>query len=86
VAGMKGHFHFAQKKGYSRRRPVQPPRKPSAIICGFGDAEFDAEGATWRRVSTAVDEGLPRLSVVSCYFPSGSSGEHRQAANSASWH
>ena len=32
------------------------------------------------RFDRAGRRGLPRLSVVSCYFPSGSSGEHRQAA------
>ncbi len=80
VAGMKGHFHFAEKKGYSGVG-LYSRRKPSEVRLGFGDPEFDAEG---RYVEARFDRpsrrGLPRLSVVSCYFPSGSAGEHRQAA------
>ena len=77
---MKGHFHFAEKKGYSGVG-LYSRRRPSAVRLGFGDAEFDAEG---RYVEARFDRPsrrkLPRLSIVSCYFPSGSSGEHRQAA------
>ena len=80
VAGMKGHFHFAQKKGYSGvamfARDV-----PTSAITGLGSREFDAEG---RYVELRYDKPqrkhLPRFSVISCYFPSGSSGEDRQAA------
>jgi len=80
VAGMKGHFHFAAKKGYSGVG-LYSRRKPSAVVCGFGDPEFDAEGRyVEARFDRPARKGLPRLSVVSCYFPSGSSGEHRQAA------
>jgi len=80
IAGMKGHFHFAEKKGYSGVG-LYSRKKPSAVRLGFGDPEFDAEG---RYVEARFDrpsrKGLPRISVVSCYFPSGSAGEHRQAA------
>ena len=80
VAGMKGHFHFAEKKGYSGVG-LYSRRKPSAVRLGFGDPEFDAEGRyVEARFDRATRKGLPRLSVVSCYFPSGSSGEHRQSA------
>jgi len=80
VAGLTGHFHFADKKGYSgvglyARRP------PTEVVCGIGNPEFDAEG---RYVEARFDDPKrrhsPRFSVVSCYFPSGSSGELRQAA------
>ena len=80
IDGMKGHFHFAEKKGYSGVG-LYSRKRPSAVRLGFGDPEFDAEG---RYVEARFDrksrKGLPRLSIVSCYFPSGSSGEHRQAA------
>jgi exodeoxyribonuclease-3 len=76
VAGLDGHFHFAQKKGYSGVG-MYTRRTPSAVISGFGDAEFDAEG---RYVETRFDTSKRKLSLISCYFPSGSSGEHRQAA------
>ena len=40
---MKGHFHFAEKKGYSGVG-LYSAQAPSAVRLGFGDAEFDAEG------------------------------------------
>jgi len=36
VAGMKGHFHFAEKKGYSGVG-LYSRRRPSAVRLGFGD-------------------------------------------------
>ena len=80
VAGMKGRFHFAAKKGYSGVG-LYSRKRPSEVRLGFGDAEFDAEGRYVEcRFDRAGRRGLPRLSIVSCYFPSGSAGEHRQAA------
>ena len=76
LAGLTGHFHFAQKRGYSGVG-IYARRKPSAVIVGLGDAEFDAEG---RYVEARFDNARRRLSIISCYFPSGSSGEDRQAA------
>ncbi len=80
IAGMKGHFHFAEKKGYSGVG-VYTRHEPSDVIVGYGSAEFDAEG---RYVELRFDrpgrKQSPKLSIISCYFPSGSSGEERQAA------
>ncbi|HEV7912159.1 MAG TPA: exodeoxyribonuclease III [Albitalea sp.] len=76
VAGMKGHFHLADKKGYSGVG-LYSRREPSDVIPGIGDAEFDAEG---RYVELRFDTPHRRLSLISCYFPSGSSGELRQQA------
>ena len=83
VDGMRGHFHFAEKKGYSGVG-LYARQAPTAVIVGLGDAEFDAEGR-WielrfdtRRARRGLDSG--KFSIVSCYFPSGSSGEARQAA------
>jgi exodeoxyribonuclease-3 len=76
VAGMNGHFHFAEKKGYSGVG-LYARKAPSAVITGFGSKEFDAEG---RYVEARYDTAKRRFSVISCYFPSGSSGEERQAA------
>ena len=80
MGGMQGHFHFADKKGYSGVG-LYSRVAPSAVATGIGNAEFDAEG---RYVEASFDDParphLPRLSVISCYFPSGSSGEHRQLA------
>ena len=80
VAGMTGHFHFADKKGYSGVG-LYSRTAPSEVVCGTGNAEFDAEG---RYVEARFDDPKrrhsPNLSIVSCYFPSGSSGELRQQA------
>ncbi len=76
VAGLHGFFHCAQKKGYSGVG-LYTRKAPSAVITGFGDEEFDAEG---RYVEARFDTARRKFSVISCYFPSGSSGEDRQAA------
>jgi exodeoxyribonuclease-3 len=76
VAGMTGHFHYAQKKGYSGVG-LYTRHEPSEVITGIGVAEFDDEG---RYVETRFDKPGRKLSVISCYFPSGSSGEERQQA------
>jgi exodeoxyribonuclease III len=80
VAGMRGHFHYAERPGYSGVG-LYTRKAPSQMILGIGNAEFDAEG---RYVEAHFDApGLGKsgkLSLISCYFPSGSSGELRQAA------
>jgi len=80
IAGHKGYFHFAQKKGYSGVG-IYTRHEPSDVVVGYGSGEFDAEG---RYVELRFDRPgralLPKLSIVSCYFPSGASGEERQAA------
>ena len=80
IGGHKGYFHFAQKKGYSGVG-IYTRHEPSDVIVGYGSSEFDAEG---RYVELRFDRPgrahSPKLSIVSCYFPSGSSGEERQAA------
>ncbi|MFC5497183.1 exodeoxyribonuclease III [Caenimonas terrae] len=76
MAGLKGHFHFAQKKGYSGVA-VYSRHAPSDVIVGYGSPEFDAEG---RYVELRFDTPKRKFSVISCYFPSGSSGEERQQA------
>ena len=76
VAGLRGHFHFARKKGYAGVG-LYARKTPSEVIAGLGDAEFDAEG---RWVETRFDTPKRKLSIVSCYFPSGSSSEERQQA------
>ncbi len=73
---LKGHFHFAERKGYSGVG-VYSRQAPSDGVVGLGDAAFDAEG---RYVECRFDTPRRTLSIISCYFPSGSSGEERQAA------
>ena len=79
-AGMNGHFHHAEKKGYSGVG-VYTKHEPSDVIIGLGaadpSAEFDREG---RYVEMRFDKPGRKLSLISCYFPSGSSSEERQQA------
>jgi exodeoxyribonuclease-3 len=67
-----GHFSCAEKKGYSGVG-LYCRKKPDRIVTGFGSREFDPEGRYLR-----ADFG--KLSVISVYFPSGSSSEERQQA------
>ncbi len=80
LAGMKGYFQFAEKKGYAGVG-VYTRHEPSDVIIGYGSTEFDAEG---RYVELRFDrpgrKHLPKLSIISSYFPSGSSGPERQEA------
>ncbi|MEW6163638.1 MAG: exodeoxyribonuclease III [Pseudomonadota bacterium] len=69
---LPGHFHFAEKKGYSGVG-LYARRAPERVIEGIGVAEFDTEG----RYLRADWEGL---TVISLYVPSGSSSPERQAA------
>ena len=70
--GLCGHFHFAEKKGYSGVA-MYCRSDPDAVSTGFGSREFDPE-ARWLR----ADFG--RLSVVSLYLPSGTTSAARQEA------
>ncbi|MDO8178840.1 MAG: exodeoxyribonuclease III [Undibacterium sp.] len=70
--GYVGHFHYAEKKGYSGVG-VYSRQEPDAVFIGFGNPEFDAEGRYVR-----CDFG--DLSVISVYCPSGSSSPERQEA------
>jgi exodeoxyribonuclease III len=70
--GYHGHFHYAEKKGYSGVG-VYSQTEPDSVQIGFGHEEFDAEGRYVR-----CDFG--DMSVISLYAPSGSSSPERQAA------
>ena len=76
IAGMQGYFNFAEKKGYSGVG-VYTRHAPSEVRIGFDGGEFDAEG---RYVELRFDTPARKFSVISSYFPSGSSGEDRQLA------
>jgi len=76
LAGLRGHFHFAEKKGYAGVA-IYTRHEPSDVVAGFGSTEFDAEG---RYLELRFDTPARKLSIISSYFPSGSAGEHRQQA------
>ncbi len=76
MAGLRGYFHYAEKKGYSGVG-VFTKHEPSDVRIGVDGGEFDAEG---RYAELRFDTPQRRLSLISCYFPSGSSGPERQEA------
>ena len=68
-----GAWHaFAEKKGYSGVG-LYSRHAPDEVRTGFASREFDAEGRY-------VEARFGKLSLVSVYLPSGSSGPHRQAS------
>ncbi|HET9680200.1 MAG TPA: exodeoxyribonuclease III [Gammaproteobacteria bacterium] len=69
-AGYQAFFHDAQKKGYSGVA-IYARQKPDEVVMGLGWPDFDAEGR-W------IEARFGKLSVISLYLPSGSSGDVRQ--------
>jgi exodeoxyribonuclease III len=69
--GYKTYWHAAEKKGYSGVA-ILTKIQPDHIEIGCGIEKYDKEGRVLR-----ADFG--NLSVMSVYFPSGSSGDDRQA-------
>ncbi|SPE31484.1 AP endonuclease, family 1:Exodeoxyribonuclease III xth [Burkholderiales bacterium] len=67
-----GYFHCAQAKGYSGTA-IYTKKRPQSVRIGFGDAEFDREGRY-------VEAQFSQVTVISVYFPSGSSSPERQEA------
>jgi exodeoxyribonuclease-3 len=70
--GFHAYYHDAEKKGYAGVA-LYTRRKPDQVITGLGWKDFDREGRY-------IEARYGRLSVVSVYLPSGSSGPERQAA------
>lgn len=68
--GYVGHFHYAEKKGYSGVG-IYSKQKPDEVIVGLGIEDIDIEGRY-------LECRFGNLSVISLYLPSGSSGEERQ--------
>lgn len=68
--GWHVYFHAAEKKGYSGVA-VYSKHKPERVIPGIGWEDFDREGRY-------LQLDFPRLSVISLYMPSGTSGDVRQ--------
>ncbi len=70
-AGYHDCFHDARsKKGYSGVA-IYSKRKPDAVLTELEREDFDCEGRY-------IEARFGNLSIVSLYFPSGSSGEERQ--------
>lgn len=71
-AGYHCYYEDAVKKGYSGVA-IYSRHKPDKVIHGFGEQEFDDEGRY-------IEARFGKLSIVSLYLPSGSSGDVRQEA------
>lgn len=71
MMGYECFWHSAQKKGYSGVG-ILTKRTPDYVEIGIGDEIFDSEGRLIR-----MDFG--DVSLICSYFPSGSSGDLRQA-------
>lgn len=69
--GYETHWFSAQKKGYSSVA-IFTRIKPAQVVNGTGHAMSDAEGRVIR-----ADFG--DITLVNAYFPSGTSGDERQA-------
>lgn len=65
------YWHSAEKKGYSGVS-IFSKRPADLVVEGMGIERFDREGRIIR-----ADFG--DLTLLNCYFPSGTSGEERQA-------
>lgn len=69
--GYQHYWHSAEKKGYSSVA-IFSKKAPDQVIAGCGIEQYDKEGRILR-----ADFG--DMTLLNCYFPSGSSGDLRQA-------
>lgn len=69
--GYHDYWHSAEKKGYSGLA-IFSKVKPDNVVEGCGIEQYDREGRVLR-----VDFG--EVTLINSYFPSGTSGEERQA-------
>ncbi len=69
--GYRHWWHSAEKKGYSGVATFSK-REPDNVVVGCGIDRYDREGRILR-----TDFG--DWSLLNCYFPSGTTGEERQA-------
>lgn len=69
--GYQHYFFSAQKKGYSGVA-VLSKTKPNAVHFGDGRTQSDEEGRVLRAE-------FDRFTLINAYFPSGTTGEERQA-------
>jgi len=60
--------------------PGAPAGSYADYLAWRSGRDYTAALARWREVLRGFDTPSRKLSIISCYFPSGSSGEERQAA------
>ena len=85
IAGHKGYFHFAEKKGYSGVG-IYTRHEPSDVIVGYGSTEFDAEG---RYVELRFDRPgrrhSPSCPSSAATFPAARRARSARRPSSAFW-
>jgi exodeoxyribonuclease-3 len=69
--GYQHHWHSAEKKGYSGVATFSKTA-PVKVVEGCGLPEYDREGRILRT-------DFANCTVLNCYFPSGTTGDQRQA-------
>lgn len=69
--GYQHHWHSAEKKGYSGVATFSK-KAPDLVQAGCGMEKYDREG---RILRTDFED----WTLLNCYFPSGTSGDERQA-------
>ncbi len=69
--GYHHHWHSAEKKGYSGVATFSK-KAPDLVVAGCGIEKYDREG---RIIRTDFGD----WTLLNCYFPSGTSGDERQA-------
>jgi exodeoxyribonuclease-3 len=69
--GLHAFFHPAEKRGYAGVA-IYARKQPDKVVLGLGIPDIDAQGRF-------IQADFGKLSVVSIYLPSGSSGEEAQA-------
>ena len=77
AGGAERPLSFCAEEGLFGRGYLYTRHEPSEVVVGYNSPEFDAEG---RYVELRFDTPSRKMSIVSAYFPSGSSGEERQQA------
>ncbi|MCD8339932.1 MAG: exodeoxyribonuclease III [Burkholderiales bacterium] len=70
VPGYEFHGHFAQRRGYSGVA-IYTRHRPARISAGIGIKKYDSEGRY-------IQIDLDNLSIVSVYFPSGTTDERQE--------
>jgi len=72
------HYHFAEKAGYSGVA-LYSRIEPDAVFVGLGSIDTDVDWADMDAEGRFVQADFGNVSIISAYFPSGSSSEERQA-------
>jgi len=76
--GYHAYYHFAEKPGYSSVA-LYSRKKPDAVHIGLGAIDPDTDWQDMDAEGRFVQADFGNLSVISVYFPSGSSSAARQA-------